>query len=503
MKVFIACLGTETNTFSNMPTGLQTFAETMLHHGDATTKDSGVFALPMKVWRRNTEALQGEVVESLSAFAQPAGNTVRAVYESFRDEILGDLEAALPVDLVLLSLHGAMVADGYDDCEGDLVARIREVVGPGVTIGAELDLHCSLTSKLLGAADIVITFKEYPHIDPVDRAEELFDVSIRTLRNEVRPTMAVHDLRMVSMWRTPLEPAAGIVRMMQDLEGRDGVLSVSLAHGFPWGDVPEASAKVLVVTDNDVEKAKGVAKNLGEKIWALRDETHPRGLSIDEALDVAIAASKGPVVLADMGDNAGVGAPSDSTFILRRVLDRGVANVLTGLYWDPVAVRFCIEGGEGAEFTLRIGGKVGVDSGAPVDLPIRVRRIVEGATQTFGDATVSLGDAVWVSAIGAAPADLDIVLISVRGQTFNPDAFTGLGIDISSKQVVVVKSTQHFYAGFEPVASEIHYVAAPGAMNMNFEELEFVRFTDAYWPKTASPHLTAGGRTHQPDKCHG
>ncbi len=488
MRVFIACLGTETNTFSNMPTGHQTFAETLLYHGDGTTRDNGVFTLPLKVWRRNAEALQGEVFESLSAFAQPAGRTTRGVYEGFRDEILADLRAALPVDLVLLSLHGAMVADGYDDCEGDLVKAVREIAGPDTTIGVELDLHCSLTRSLLAAADVVVTFKEYPHIDPADRAQELFDISIRAVRKEIEPTMAVHDLRMVSMWRTPVEPAAGIVRTMQDLEGRDGVLSVSLAHGFPWGDVPEASAKVLVVTDGDAEKASAVARDLGEKIWALRDETHPRGLSIDEALDIAVAARAGPIVLADMGDNAGVGAPSDSTFILRRVLERGIENVLTGLYWDPVAVRFCIEGGEGAQFRLRIGGKVGVDSGDPVDLPIRVRRIVEDATQSFGEAKVPVGDAVWVSAVGDAPSGLDIVLISVRCQTFNPDAFSGLGIDVSRKHVVVVKSTQHFYAGFEPIAREIHYVAGPGAMNMRFEALEFESFTDPYWPKTPNPH---------------
>jgi len=484
MKVFIACLGTETNTFSNMPTGLENFRETMLFHGDATRQGEHLFALPLRIWRQRSEAHQGEVVESLAAFAQPGGVTVRKVYEGFRQEILDDLKAALPVDIVLLSLHGAMVADGYDDCEGDLIEQVRAVAGADTTIGVELDLHCSITDKITSNADVVITFKEYPHTDPGDRAEELFDVCLKTHRGEVKPVMAVHDLKMVSMWRTPVEPAASIVRRMQDLEGQNGVLSVSLAHGFPWGDVPDASAKVLVVADGNREAAATAAGEVADMVWQLKNETHPTGHTIDAALDEALAASAGPVVLADLGDNAGVGAPSDSTFILQRVLERGVPNVLTGLYWDPVSVRFCKEAGVGATFDLRIGGKVGVASGDPVDLKVTVRGIIDDAMQTFGSSRAGMGDAVWVSADNG----LDIVLNAVRTQTFHPDAFTQFGIDLAAKPIVVIKSTQHFYAGFEPVASQIIYVAAPGAIPMDFENIEFDKYAQPYWPKVADPN---------------
>ncbi len=485
MKMFMACLGTETNTFSNMPTGMQTFAETMLFRGDASTKDDGAFSAPLKVWRRNVEQRQGQVVESLAAFAQPAGVTVRAVYEGLRDEILADLARAKPVDLVLLNLHGAMVADGYDDCEGDLVERVRTLVGPGVTVGVELDLHCSITEKLLANADAVITYKEYPHIDPPERAQELFDICLAKQRGECRPVMAVHDLRMVSMWRTPVEPASSIVRRMQALEGTDGILSVSLAHGFPWGDVPEASAKVIVIADGDPRRAQAVADEMGREIWAQREATHPSGLGIDAALDAAAAADRGPVVLADMGDNAGVGAPSDSTYILERVLQRGDRSVLSGLYWDPVAVRFCLEAGEGASLDLRVGGKVGVHSGAPIDVKVRVMRIVRDAHQTFAGGRAGMGDSVWLRAL--RHPELDLVINSLRTQTFHPDAFTQFGIDLGAKQVVVVKSTQHFYAGFAPVAAQVLYVAGPGAMNMRFETLDYRKFSDPYWPRVAAP----------------
>ena len=483
-KLFIACLGTETNTFSNMPTGMQTFAETMLYHGDASEKSEELFAAPLKVWRKRAEDLQADVVESLAAFAQPAGVTVRKVYEDFRDEILTDLKAASPVDAVMLSMHGAVVAEGYDDCEGDLILRCREIVGPDVIIGVELDLHCSITTTITENADVVVLFKEYPHIDAVERAEEVFELSLAALRGEITPVIAIHDLKMISMWRTPVGEAANIVSHMTELEGSDGVLSVSLAHGFPWGDVPDASAKVLVMADGNADLAQTTADQIGAKIWSLKDETHPTGLTIDEALDQGTEAANGPVVLADLGDNAGVGAPSDSTFILQRIVARGLENVLSGIYWDPVSVRFCMEAGEGAEFDLRVGGKVGVASGDPVDLRITVRKILTDARQPFAGSFAPLGNAVWVSAAN----DLDLLLCDNRCQTFHPEAFTQMGIDLSAKQIVVVKSTQHFYSGFAPVAAEILYVSAPGAIPMDFADIEFRKFKDPYWPRVQNPH---------------
>ena len=259
MKVFIACLGTETNTFSPIPTGEETFAETMLFRGDATRHPPALFSEPLHVWRRLIEERQGTVAESLAVFAQPGGTTIRRVYEGFRDEILADLARAMPVDVVLLNMHGAMVADGYEDCEGDLLARVRALVGPDVTIGAELDLHCSVTPAMLANADAIVTFNEYPHVDAPERAAELYEICAGRAQGTARPVMAVWDTRMISMWRTPVEPMRSLVAEMKAMEGRDGILSVSFAHGFPWGDVPDASAKVLVVADGDQGRAAAVA----------------------------------------------------------------------------------------------------------------------------------------------------------------------------------------------------------------------------------------------------
>jgi microcystin degradation protein MlrC len=485
MKVFLASLGTETNTFSPLPTGYRNFQETYLtrrgEHGD----DPFIFAVPLIVWRRRAVQRDWTVVESLCTFAQPAGVTLRTVYKSFRDEILADLREAIPVDMVLLSLHGAMVADGYDDCEGDLLARIRALVGPDVAIGAELDLHCHLTPAMLDNATALVTFKEYPHIDFAERAEELFQIIAQAAEGRVSPHMALHDCKMIGIYPTTTEPMQSFVAQIKGLEGKEGVLSISVGHGFPWGDVPELGTRVLVVTDHRPQHGAVLAASLGRQLFALREQTQPAFRSVDEALNRAQAASRGPIVLADCSDNAGGGAPSDSTFILKALLERGIENAALGCMWDPIAVQLAMEAGEGAQFELRLGGKMGPMSGHPLDLLVTVTKVLPNAMQSFGlgpdRAQSRLGDAVALHAHG-----IDIVVNSIRTQVYAPDAFSNLGIDPTQKKILVVKSTQHFYAGFAPIAAEILYVAAPGALHPDLAELPYRRADRSLWPLSKS-----------------
>jgi microcystin degradation protein MlrC len=465
VNVFIAALATETNTFSPLPTGRVAFVEREFFRNDGSRQAARLGNIPLIEWRRMAEAEGHTVAESISTFAQPAGSTLRHVYEELRDTLLDDLRKAMPIDVVLLFMHGAMVADGYDDCEGDTLAKVREIVGRDAKIGIELDLHCHLTELMRTSADVIITFKEYPHTDIGERAHELYTLCIAAKEGRVRPVMAYYDCRMVSMWRTPDEPMRTFVKRMQSLEGKDGILSISFGHGFPWGDVPDVGAKMLVIADGDEAKAQALACQLGQEVWAMREATTTRHDSIDEGITAGEEVSGGrPIVLADVADNAGGGAPADNTAILRRLVDRGVRNVATGCYWDPVAVQICFEAGIGSTFDLRIGGKCGVASGDPVDL------------------RVTMGPSAYVEADG-----IHIILMSIRQQTFAPDAFTGIGCTLDDKRLVVVKSTQHFYAAFAPVASAIRYVAAPGAIAPDYDKIPYTKRTTPYWPKVADP----------------
>ncbi|MCE3267433.1 MAG: hypothetical protein K0S15_2142, partial [Solirubrobacterales bacterium] len=190
MRLFVAALGTETNSFSPIPTGLGSFEEYLWFPAGSHPAEPRFFTGPLVAARRRAASDGLTVVEGLAAFAAPAGPTTRHAWETLRDRLLDQLRAALPVEVVLLSLHGAMVADGYDDCEGDLLARVRALVGPAVVVGAELDPHCHLTGQMLAASDLLVFSKEYPHTDTYERAEELLDLALRAARGAVRPVMA-------------------------------------------------------------------------------------------------------------------------------------------------------------------------------------------------------------------------------------------------------------------------------------------------------------------------
>lgn len=490
-RLFTACLGTETNTFSPIPTGMGLFAETMLVRDGQFGEHPFTFALPLVVWRERAAAKGWDLRVGTAAFAGPAGNTTQATHESLRDAILADLDMAMPVDAVILNLHGAMIADGYPDAEGDLMAKVRERVGPRVPILAELDLHGHMTQLKLDSADALVYFKEYPHIDVVPRAHEVFDLAERMLEQGLKPTMAIHDCKMLGIFPTTREPMQSFVARMQALEQEPGVLSVSLVHGFPWGDTPECGMRVLVVTDNDQALADKLARQLGDEVWSQRDGLLAPFVTPAAAIDKVLAAKPGdkPFVLADMADNPGIGAAGDSTFMLAELLRRGVGGFAISPLWDPGAVGLAFDAGLGAALDIRLGGKLGPASGQPVDVRATVMGLTRDATQPFGDATTSLGDMAWLR-IGDPAADdkaLDVVINSGRTQAFSPQCFSAVGLDPMKPRALVVKSTQHFHAGFAPIAREVFYMTTPGTGSMDMASLDYKQITAPLWPRVADP----------------
>ncbi|KMO21103.1 MlrC C-terminal domain-containing protein, partial [Methylobacterium indicum] len=272
------------------------------------------------------------------------------------------------------------------------------------------------------------------------------------------------------------------VDRMSAAEGRDGILSLSLAHGFPWADIPDVGAKVVAVTDGDAELARRTAEALARELWEMREATTDRLLTLDEAVRVALDPPAGVTVLADVSDNAGAGSASDSTFLLRALVEAGATRCAIGSFWDPVAVRLCREAGIGARLNLRIGGKTGPMSGDPVDLAVRVLGIQADAVQTYGNGKQPMGDCVMVEAGG-----LHIVLNALRTQVFQPSAFEQFGVSLTDYATVFVKSAQHFNAGFAPRADRILHVAVPGSANPDFAALSLPRAGRPLWPIVADP----------------
>ena len=482
MRVFSATLATETNTFAPMPTGMAAFRERGYWKAGEHPDHMSFFAGPLWAARLRGKPAGWTLIEGMVAGAQPSGTTTRAAYEALRDELLADLRAALPVDMVLLGLHGAMVADGYDDCEGDLLQRVRAIVGPKVVVGAELDPHNHLSAAMVQNADLLVSFKEYPHTDILERALELVDLCQARSEGRIEPVASVADTGGLVIMHTSRQPARGFVDRIQALEGKDGILSISISHGFPWGDVPDMGTKVLVYSDAraDPGGARGtaLARQLADELTSLRHALDVPMPGIDAALDQALSEGGGPVVLADGADNPGGGAPGDSTFILQRLLERGIGNAVVGPLWDPVAARIAFEAGAGATLNLRIGGKIGPLSGAPLDLRVTVQAVQPELMMTgLADTPTAMGDSALVECQG-----VQILLCSIRNQAMGTDLFTNIGVDLGAKTIIVVKSSQHFYASFSKLAKKVIYVAAPGAVTVDLRTLPYKKIQRPKWP---------------------
>jgi microcystin degradation protein MlrC len=481
MRVFSAALATETNTFAPMPTGLSSFHERAYfpagQHPNAMQMHGG----PLWAARLVGPARGWTLIEGLVAAAVPNGVVTRAAFEGLRDALLADLRAALPVDMVLLGMHGAMVADGYDDCEGDLLTRVRAIAGPDAVIGGTLDPHSHLSAAMVESADLLICWKEYPHTDILERAVELVDHCTALAEKRLRLRASVADARMIGTLHTTREPGRGFTDRVSALEGRDGIVSVSTVHGFAWGDTPDMGTKILVYSDAaaDPDGARGaaLAQRLAAELFDLRETMVESRPGIDEALDTALATT-GMVVLGDSSDNAGGGAPGDSTFILRRVLERGIRGVCLGPLWDAGAVRIAFDAGVGARLALRVGGKIAPQSGDPVDATWEVRALARDMVMTgLAGTPAKLGDSTLVVC-----DDVEVVLTSYRCQAFGVDLFTQLGCDPAQRKLVVVKSSQHFRAAYAPIAARIIMVDAPGVLPSDITTLPYRKIKLPKWP---------------------
>ena len=508
MRVFLGGIVTETNTFSPLPTGVDDWEVIR----DVADIDEGS---ALAAFRDEALARGDALTFGLYAFAMPAGITVRRAYEGLRDELLSRLTAALPLDAVLLPLHGAMVADGFDDAEGDLVGRVRDIVGPDVVIGVHIDLHCHLTQAMLAASDALVIYKEYPHTDMAERARDLYALVAETVAGRIRPTMAMFDCRMMGIYPTTAEPMRAFVDAMLAAEHRPAaavrrgaeaappaagaVLSLSLGHGFPWGDVPESGTRMLAITNDDPAAAARTAASWGRRFYDLRREVGVRPLALDAALDRALELRDrvdGPVVIADQADNAGGGAPSDATFVLGRLIERRIEGAAVAMLFDPVAYRLARTAGVGAHLALRLGGKLGPASGEPLDLAVTVMGLAEGLVQRWpqieGAVMSPAGDAAHLRVHGASggpgvPGGVDVIVNTRRGQVLGVEPFTAFGIALEPGRLLVVKSIQHFHAAFAPVAGEVIYMAAPGAVAPIMEQIPLRRADLHKYPWAENP----------------
>lgn len=480
MRIFIAGFGCEVNSFVTARATLDDFAGHCLYRegldprmATPTNGHSDMVALALA----DGYPVQGGTV----AFAPPTGPLRLDCWHHLRRRILDDLRAAGPVDIVLMNLHGATLAEDGSHCEAVLMADIRALLGGDVVIGALLDLHCHLSPGLLESCDLLVAYKHYPHTDIAARAGELYRLALATAQGRIKPRMAMVPVLAIGAFPTVRPAMAAFVDWMSAMEEPDGVLSVSLIHGFPWGDHADAGVRALAIANADPVLAQAAADAIARRFWRDREELALRPLPLDQALAIVATAPPGPpFVLADGSDNPGGGAPGDATHILHGLIAAGVEGAAVGLLHDPETVADARAAGIGGTFPARIGGKRESCSSEPVTGMATVLCLRDDAMQRHCAPETPL------LPIGGAAAirigGVDVVVTEGRGQTFSPDVYSEMGIDPLSKRILVPKSTVHFFSNFISITDRILYVDTPGAIDLSFREVHFRHLARPVWP---------------------
>ena len=475
MRFFVAMFSHETNTFSTIPTDRRQFEARDLRYGGEL----------LEAYRGTGTCLGGMIeaagargvtlVPSLAAAASPAGRVTADFYEATTRRLLDDLRGAGRLDGVLLDLHGAMVPEGLEDGEGDLLRAVRATVGSAVPVAATLDFHANVTAEMVRHTTLLHGYKTYPHVDMDARGREATERLRDVVAKRRRPTVA---------WRQPplIPPIAGQLtargpmRRLYDraaeMERDPRVVTISIFAGFPLADIRDAGLSVYVATDGDPGLADRLADELTAIAWAHRREFLHTALPVREAVAHALAADGRPVVLADIADNTGGGAAGDTTEILRELLRVGARPATVACVWDADAVQACARAGVGATVTVDVGGKVDPSHGAPVRVTGRVRTLGDGRFVHKGAMLRGLEGRLGPTAV-LDVNDLKIILISLRWQTLDPEMLRVVGVDPAAERILVVKSSVHYRAAFEPLAHAIIEVDAPGLSSSNLARFTF------------------------------
>ena len=484
MKLFLAMLSHETNTFSNISTDRRQFEARNLHYGGEIVETFRGTGTCLGGMIDAAERHGVRLVPSVAAAASPAGLVTKDIYGHVKQRILDDLRAAGPLDGVLLDLHGAMVCEGIDDGEGDLIGAVRAAVGPAVPIAVTLDFHGNLTPEMVRGADLLHGYKTYPHVDMAERGMEATERLLQVVAGRIRPTTALRTppiLPPLGNQGTARGPMRRLYDMADEMEKDPKVISVSVFAGFPLADIPPAGLGVYVVTDGDQALADRLADELARTAWEHRHEFIHKALPVPEAVARALAAEGRPIVLADMADNTGGGAAGDGTEVLRELLRVGARAAIVACIWDPAAVAACVKAGVGQSVTLDVGGKVDNRHGAPLRVTGTVRTLSDGRFVHKGPMARGLPGRLGTTAV-LDVNDVKVILISYRWQTLDPEMIRFVGLDPLEHKVLVVKSTIHYRAAFEPIAREIVEVDAPGLSSSNLARFDFKRVRRPIFP---------------------
>ncbi|MCK4702161.1 M81 family metallopeptidase [Candidatus Bathyarchaeota archaeon] len=478
-RIVIGGMSHETNTFSTVKTTLEDFRPI---YGDEIVETlkgtrSGVGGYIDVLEREGFK-----YVPTIKAGATPAGPLRNEDYREIVEKIKEGIRGAGRVDGVLLALHGAMIAENVPEAEGTLLREVKALVGDTPVI-VTLDLHGLISEMMVEHCDAIYGYDTNPHVDMYERGVEAAEAMVRTVRGEIRPVVAHRKLRMVPPTinqRTAEGPMVKLLETARRMEKQPGVLNVCLFPAFPYADVDRVGSAVVAVTDDDPGLAQRLCDELGEQMWGLREEFLKPLTPIVEAVKTAMDALEGPIILADVADNPGGGAPGDGTEILRELLKQGAENVGVACIKDPEAVAKAIEVGVKGTLDMDIGGKTDDYHGKPLRVKGTVRTITDGRF-------IHKAMAVGVPADVGRTAVIDVqgveIILTERSHAPNdPEVYRRNGVEPTDKKILVLKSRGHFRAAYEPFSRAVIEVDAPGLTTPNLEWFTYRNIPRPIWP---------------------
>lgn len=477
MRVALLGFHHESNTFAPVPATLGQFLASGPDEGpELLAKYADSQATLAGFIEAAHHADDVDLIPLLHFDLNPMGTITAEAFDTIIAQLLAALDRGGPWDAVLLGLHGAAASEVYRDADGEVIERVRQLVGPDVAIGVTYDMHANVSPRMVDGVTVANTYMTNPHLDPRQRARECADLIFRVVRGEIHPVMALEKPPVaVNILRqgTSDSPMKELVALAHQAATRPGVLSVSIAEGFPYADVEEMGMAFLAVTDDDVALAHEVARELARAAWEVRADLEGDGVAIDDALQHAAQATRHPVVLLDVGDNVGGGSPGDSTHVLAAAQRLGVGGLFHSLC-DPASVTACMAAGIGATVELDVGAKTDHQHGEPVAISGVVRLIDDGK---FEDSGPTHGGFRFYDAGPRALVETDdqhMVLLTSRpmGNTSRQELISA-GLDPLTQPIIVAKGVQSPRGAFEPIAAEMIALNTPGCTSADINALTY------------------------------
>jgi microcystin degradation protein MlrC len=489
--VRIAALGLhhETNTFSSYPTTYESFSQSSyggLFRAGEIEQNQRLSHSTFAGYFQAADELGFDLVPLLFAANDPSGTITRDAFDRIVGEMMHLLQDGASWDGVLLNQMGAAVSEDYPDVDGEVAARTRAVVGPAVPVVMTLDLHANVSQKMVEHTQAIVVYRTNPHMDARDRAIEACEILVRTINREIQPVSALEMPPMViSILRqdTREEPMRSVMAGVESANRRPRIIHTSMGQGYPWADVAEMGAAFYACADGDPTAAREAARWMAERAWARRAElSNAPSYTPREALERAVQARDGPILLLDVGDNVGAGSAGDSTFILaeaQRLCVRGVLQTMR----DAEAVQACVAAGAGSRVTLELGGKTDALHGQPVSVSGTVRLISDGK---FEDPEPIHGGFRYfnngISVVLHTDDGHTLLLVSNRYLNTSRQQYYSVGIRPEEYRVIVAKGVVSPRPAYQSIAAEMLLVNTPGAASADLSTFTYRRRRRPLYP---------------------